>query len=154
MTHPCIVVSDVHLGHRACAEVAADLARLVAAHPGHEIILNGDTFNLSCDPPSRDPAGCAAGMLAAHPGLVAALGTHLRAGDGVSLVAGNHDAALPVPGLRACLLSALACPDEAPLGIQPWFLRRSGVHIEHGHLYDPGVGSVPNIPAQRGRSRS
>jgi hypothetical protein len=67
--HPLVIVSDVHLGHRRCDDVASDLARLVTKHPQHEIVLNGDTFNLSCDPWTQDPAASSAAMLADHPQL-------------------------------------------------------------------------------------
>jgi UDP-2,3-diacylglucosamine pyrophosphatase LpxH len=143
---PLIVVSDVHLGHRPCDDVARDLARLVAAHPEHEIVLNGDSFNLSCDPPDGDPGACLASVVAAHPELKAALGAHLAAERPVTLIPGNHDAALAGPGIRAALLAALD-QNDAPLAIEPWFIRRGDVHIEHGHLYDsPNSPSHPLVP--------
>lgn len=135
---PLIVVSDVHLGHHQCDAVAADLARLVVMHPGHEIILNGDTFNLACDPHDRDPGASAAAMIAAHPSLRTALVRHLAAGDRLTFVAGNHDLAIQRPGVRPALLALLTEGTEAELHIEPWIVRRAGVHIEHGHLYDPG----------------
>jgi hypothetical protein len=39
--------------------------------------------------------------------------------------------------MRRSLLSALELSSEAPLFVCPWFVRRGGVHIEHGHVYDP-----------------
>jgi len=148
---PLVIVSDVHLGHRRCDDVADDLARLVASHPDHEIILNGDTFNLSCDPWSADPAVSAPAMIAAHPELRAALEGHLAAGGDLTFVAGNHDMALQRPAVRVALASLLGRDAgrssdagsgpggaEARLSVEPWMLRRGAIHIEHGHLYDPG----------------
>jgi UDP-2,3-diacylglucosamine pyrophosphatase LpxH len=148
---PLVIVSDVHLGHRRCDDVADDLARLVASHPEHEIILNGDTFNLACDPWSTDPAVSAPAMIAAHPELRTALEGHLAAGGHLTFVAGNHDMALQRPGVRVALASLLGrnagrstdagsgpSGADARLSIEPWILRRGAIHIEHGHLYDPG----------------
>lgn len=136
IVRPLVVVSDVHLGHRACAEVAADLARLVTAHPGYELVLDGDTFNLSCDPPAADPGTSAAAMLQAHPVLLDALGRHLSQGGTLTLLAGNHDLDVQQPRTAAAL-SALLGAGATALQVHPWFVRRGDVHIEHGHLYDP-----------------
>ena len=50
------IASDVHLEHEGSERSAGRLARLIAAHPGHEVVLAGDIFNLSLDAASRDPA--------------------------------------------------------------------------------------------------
>jgi len=52
-------------------------------------------------------------------------------------LAGNHDAGLIAPELRTALLDQLELTGAAPLEIAPWFVRRAGVHVEHGHFYDP-----------------
>ena len=141
---PLVVVSDVHLGHRACSDVAADLARLVTMHPGHEIVLNGDTFNLASDRRGEEPAASVIAALREHPALLDALRAHLANGGALSLIAGNHDQALPLPAVYDAL-GTLLCPDtNAELRIEPWLLRRGAVHIEHGHLYDPG--NAPTHP--------
>jgi UDP-2,3-diacylglucosamine pyrophosphatase LpxH len=149
---PLVIVSDVHLGHHRCDAVASDLARLVAMHPGHEIILNGDTFNLACDPPDRHPAASAAAMIAAHPSLRTALARHIAAGDPLTFIAGNHDIAIQHPDVRARLVALLAEGKRADLSIEPWIVRRADVHIEHGHLYDPGNSPTHplSVPARRG----
>src|SRR5579864_7987194 len=97
---PLVIVSDVHLGHRRCDDVADDLARLVVSHPDHEIILNGDTFNLSCDPWSADPAVSARATIAAHAALRTGFECLLVAGGDLTFVAGNHDMALQLPAVR------------------------------------------------------
>jgi UDP-2,3-diacylglucosamine pyrophosphatase LpxH len=132
-----VVLSDVHLGHQGREAVASDLARLVSTHPGHEVVLNGDIFNLSQDPRGRDPAESAVSMLRTEPSLRSALRDHLKAGSPVTLLAGNHDAGVQHPSVRPALLDFLELGAEAELRVEPWFIKRNGVHIEHGHVYDP-----------------
>jgi hypothetical protein len=134
---PLIVVSDVHLAHSGRNDVSRDLGRLIDAHPGHEIVLNGDIFNLSCDRPHAPPAPSVAAMLKAESALSTAIRQHVLAGHRLTLIPGNHDAGVLAPDVRSTLLSALELQAGAPLVLQPWFLRRDGVHIEHGHVYDP-----------------
>jgi hypothetical protein len=62
----------------------------------------------------------------------------------VTLVAGNHDAAIVTEDVRPALLSGLELDDTAPLSIVPWLVRRGGIHVEHGHLFDPD--NAPNHP--------
>ena len=148
MPRPLVVVSDVHLGHRRCDGVARDLAHLVAGHPGHEIVLNGDTFNLSCDPRDADPGASAAAMIAAHPALRDALTRHLAGGDPLTIVAGNHDADVAAPAVAAALRTLLG----GRVDIEAWFMTRGGVHIEHGQLYD--ADNAPVHPLARPGYRS
>lgn len=117
--------------------MAADLARLVRQHPGHEIVLGGDIFGLSCDPPTRDPAESVVATLKSEPELPAALRSHLSSGAPVTFVAGNHDAGIVKQGVRDSMLELLELDHAAPLTIEPWFVRRGKVHVEHGHTYDP-----------------
>lgn len=140
---PVIIVSDVHLGHRRCDDVARDLAGLVADHAGHEFILNGDTFNLSCDRRDVDPGVSAAAMIAAHPALRDALVRHTAAGDQLTIVAGNHDADVTAPSVSTALSAALG----GNVSVEPWFVVRHGVHIEHGQLYD--ADNAPVHPLAR-----
>ena len=76
-------------------------------------------------------------MLRAHGELALALREHLRGGAGVTLIAGNHDAAAATPEMRRRCFCSLELVDEAKLEVSPWFVRRGRVHLEHGHLYDP-----------------
>jgi hypothetical protein len=99
-------------------------------------VLAGDIFNLSLDAPSRDPAESVQSIVAAYPELVAALARHLKAGHAVTLIGGNHDAGVVARGTRPRLLSLCGVTD-ARLTIEPWFIRRGDIHIEHGHVYDP-----------------
>ncbi len=134
---PLVVLSDVHLSHGGPAAPAQALARLVATHPGHEIVLDGDVFDLSVDPPARDPAESVTTLLAPHAELRARLREHVARGDALVIVAGNHDAATARPAVRQALLASLELAGDAPLATSPWFLRRGNVHIEHGHAWDP-----------------
>lgn len=134
---PFVVASDVHLTPSGSQAVAADLARLISEHPGHEIVLGGDIFSLSSDPPSRDPAQSILSILRAEATLPAALRSHLSSGGNLTFIAGNHDASIVGEGVRRAMLGLLELDDAAPLTIEPWFLRRGKVHVEHGHAYDP-----------------
>lgn len=137
LARPLVVVGDVHLSHGDHPETGRDLARLVRSHPGAELVLNGDIFNLSLDAPSRDPVESIVAMLDAETELRMALRAHLSGDGAVTLLPGNHDAALATPALRAPLLALLELDDRAKLAVERWFVRRSGVHVEHGHAYDP-----------------
>jgi len=137
LREPLIVLSDVHLSATGKSEVAKDLAELVRVSPGHELILAGDVFDLSTEPRDRDVPAAVAQMLRAHGELARSLREHLRGGAGVTLIAGNHDAAAATPDVRCALLRSLELVDEAQLEVSPWFVRRGRVHLEHGHLYDP-----------------
>lgn len=136
-SEPLVIASDVHLEPSGSERSAGRLARLIAAHPGHEIVLAGDVFNLSLDPPSRDAGESVRAIVAAYPALAAALGQHLAAGHAVTFIAGNHDAGVMTRGTRQRLLELCGASADARLSIEPWFVRRGGVHIEHGHVYDP-----------------
>jgi len=133
---PLAIASDVHLTREGSAASAERLAKLLATHAGHELVLAGDIFNLSLDVPSRDPAESVQSIVAQYPELVRALTAHLKAGHAVTLIGGNHDAGVVAPDTRARLL-ALCELGDARLAIEPWFIRRGAVHVEHGHVYDP-----------------
>jgi len=134
---PLVIASDVHLRHGGSHDTALALSRLIREHPGHEIVLAGDIFNLSCDAPERDPVESVLHMLEPHRELCQELRQHLATGAPVTLLAGNHDAATMRPELRPALLGRLELDLGAPFENLPWFIRRGGVHIEHGHVYDP-----------------
>ena len=136
-TEPLVIASDVHLEHGGSERSAGRLAKLLAAHPGHEVVLAGDIFNLSLDAPSRDPAESVEAIVAQYPALAAAIKQHLGAGHALTFIGGNHDAGVVTRGARERLLALCGLHSDARLAIEPWFIRRGGVHIEHGHVYDP-----------------
>ncbi|MES1178402.1 MAG: metallophosphoesterase [Myxococcales bacterium] len=134
---PFIVASDLHLSPEASAGTVRDLGKLLHAHPGHELILAGDVFNLSWEPAERDAVDAVLALFSAFPELGAMLREQLSHGTPLTLIAGNHDAGLQSPQLRGALLHRLDLNLDAPLTIVPWFVRRGSVHVEHGHFYDP-----------------
>ena len=136
-SEPLAIASDVHLAQSGSALSAERLAKLLEMHAGHEVVLAGDIFNLSLDAPSRDPAESVQSIVAQYPELVRAIARHLTAGHALTLIGGNHDAGVVSRGTRERLLTLCGVSDTARLSIEPWFIRRDDVHIEHGHVYDP-----------------
>ena len=131
-----LVISDVHLS-RGPSVAALALARLVELHPQHELIVAGDFFDLALDPRDKHPGQSIAEILSSHPELCRALTDRLTRGAPVTLLAGNHDAAVGDTANRAVVLERLGLAEDAPLAMFPWFVNVRGVHVEHGHFYDP-----------------
>lgn len=131
-----VVVSDLHLEQLGSKNTARAMAELVRDHPGREIVLGGDVFGLSHDPKEHDPVASVIGILSAHPELEAALRDHLERGGKLTLLAGNHDAALAEPRMLSALSRRLGDTQHG-LSVARWFIRRGAVHVEHGHLWDP-----------------
>ena len=100
-------------------------------------MLAGDVFNLSWEAPGRSAVEAVLALLSAHPELASALRGQLAGGAALTLLAGNHDAGLISAEIRDALLHKLELAPGAALEIAPWFVRRGGVHVEHGHFYDP-----------------
>ena len=129
-------MGDVHLAARSREAVGAALSELIRRHPEHEVILNGDSFDLSTDPPETPASDSVSRLMSTHAGVTEAIRHHLARGARLTFVVGNHDAALASAPVQAALRSAVGT-DTARLGFAPWLVRRGGVHVEHGHLYDP-----------------
>jgi predicted phosphodiesterase len=132
-----VVLSDVHLSHVGPTRPGQDVAAVVRKHEHSELVLAGDVFDLSVDPPSRQPADSVIELLKVQPELRAALREHLLAGAPVTLLAGNHDASVATSTVRTGVLDLLGLQPTAPLQTAPWFIRRGATHVEHGHFYDP-----------------
>jgi predicted phosphodiesterase len=137
LEQPLVVVGDVHFSHAGPPDTGPALARLIEGNAGAEVVLNGDVWNLSLDAPAREPHESLLGMLATETELRAALRKHLSGQGRVTILPGNHDAAVGSPGLRERLLAWLELSPAAALTLAPWFLRHGTVHVEHGHAYDP-----------------
>lgn len=152
MDRPLLVLSDTHLSRHYGSPIADDLARLFRENSDAEIILNGDILDLSLDPAELPPADGLHAAMAPHPTFVAALTTHIAGGGKLTFIPGNHDASLSTQAQVEQLKRALNAPSDACLEVQPWFARRDGVHIEHGHLYDPDC--APNHPLADPNPRS
>ena len=147
LNRPTIILSDLHLGPTCPPDAAMAVARVIERHPEHELFLLGDTFDLSIDPPSMDPATSVVHHLSNNPELVAALRSKLERGVPVVFFAGNHDAQLARPHVRAKMLQALGVSESAPLTCGAWRVRRGDVHFEHGNIYDPdNAPTHPLIP--------
>jgi len=141
---PVLVVSDLHLGPTAPAPTDRSLGGLLERFSDHELIVLGDCFDLSLDRPDVDPLRSVAGHLEARPEFARALRERLSAGCPVTLVAGNHDAALTSPGMADGIRSLLGLQAFAPLAVEPWCIGRFDIHLEHGHLWDPD--NAPSHP--------
>jgi predicted phosphodiesterase len=136
-SEPLAIASDVHLEQTGSERSAARLARLLQSHAGHEVVLAGDIFNLSLDVPSRDPAESVQSILRSYPELVSAIQQHLAGGHALTFIGGNHDAGVVSRGTRERVLELCGSSADARLRIEPWFIRRGDVHVEHGHVHDP-----------------
>ncbi len=135
----CIALADLHLAKHSLPEVVSDLADLLRAHAGCQLVFVGDFFDLVADAPNRDPRDSIREVMGAHPQLRAALGGHLDGGGTLLFCSGNHDAALGHDIFRDVLLESIG-PSHANrerLSSVPWFVRLGKIHIEHGHHYDP-----------------
>jgi UDP-2,3-diacylglucosamine pyrophosphatase LpxH len=137
LNRPALIFSDLHLGPTCPQGTDNAAASVIQRHPNADVLLLGDTFDLSLDPSRCDPGESAARHLAANRDLRAAIREHLQRGSSVMLFAGNHDAQLARAGVHARLLEELGLTPDAPLHCGLWCLRRAGVHFEHGHMYDP-----------------
>ncbi|MFO0617791.1 MAG: metallophosphoesterase, partial [Polyangiaceae bacterium] len=148
---PTLAVGDLHLVRDGSAATSSDLTRLVREHPGSRLAIAGDLFDLSADFPGESPLVALRHALAASP-LIPALGEHVDRGGELWWVAGNHDAPIGEPEARAIVLDALSLRGDARdrVRVSPWFVRGDGLHLEHGHLYDPDNAlSHPLFPCVR-----
>jgi predicted phosphodiesterase len=141
-TRPIVVVADLHLESSCESVAAAALAVVLGRHPGAELVCAGDSFSLSVESTPEEAARRLAAILRAQPSVRDAIRQRLVQGAPVTLIAGNHDAALVTGCVRDAMREALEIEHDAPLVISPWFVRRGRIHIEHGHVYDPDNAPV------------
>jgi len=87
--------------------------------------------------------------LVANPEFKAALRERLVQGTPVTLFAGNHDAQLAAPQVRSKILDCLELNDKSPLACGTWCLNWEGLHLEHGHMYDPDNAQTHPLVAPR-----
>jgi len=147
-----IVIGDLHLTRHTPRAVSEDLARLLADHAGEPVVLAGDFFDISTDAPHAERREAIEGVFAVHEAARRAVGRHLDQGGELILLGGNHDADLGQRDIGPALLDAVG---PSPLARRrlttcPWFWRHRGVHLEHGHLYDPD--NTPGHPLIVGES--
>ena len=158
------VIADLHMGagrdeagewratedFRRADELALFLEALDAEGGGAtDLILNGDTFELSRTPGSDcaydDPAlGCTEpealarieSVLAAHADAVDALAAFAGSGaNRVVLVPGEHDTAMLFPSVARRVVQALGAPGTraAVAAAGSWTSADGQIHVEHGH---------------------
>jgi Calcineurin-like phosphoesterase len=134
-----IVLGDLHLVRDTPPGVIADFLCLLREHAGQRIVIAGDLFDLSADYPGKEKGQALLEALAAQPAIKVALQEHVERGGQLDLIGGNHDAALGDPNELAPLAKALGLTGDAKKRVRstPWFFREGGLHLEHGHLYDP-----------------
>src|SRR5262245_4736562 len=143
-----LVLADLHLCRQGDPRVAEDLARLVREHAGARIVFAGDLFDVSSEGARRPVGGELAAAFGSRPELRASLARHVDTGGELWLVAGNHDAemgsgrACDAPAVTEAL--GLTASASARVRTTPWFFREGGLHVEHGHLYDPD--NAPSHP--------
>lgn len=134
-----IVIGDLHLTRHTPRAVSEDFARLLAEHRGEPVVLAGDFFDLSTDAPHAERRAAIEGVFAVHEAARHAVGRHLDSGGELVLLGGNHDADLGQRDIGPALGDAvgLSGASRDRLRCCPWFWRHRGLHLEHGHLYDP-----------------
>lgn len=149
----------------ALLDAAADHAR--EARAALAVVLNGDAFDLDAPDVRRWPpppaelgtrsdaatADLLGAVLDDHPAVVAALARAARGGAQLVFVAGNHDAYLALPQTAAALrdrLAAAAGAGAPRAEVRRLFYRAAGgLHVEHGHQYDPGCALASPLAPQR-----
>ncbi len=134
-----LVLGDLHLTRHTPPEVATDFCDLLDAHRGSRVVVAGDFFDLMTDAPKGARRDAIAGVLDRHARLRKSIGEHVDRNGQLVLLGGNHDADLGRDDVRPALLELI---DPSPEGrdritSSPWFIREEGLHIEHGHFYDP-----------------
>lgn len=152
LERPLVVVSDTHLGPESPASLGRDLAKLVADNAGSEIVLSGDVFDLSFAPRHEQSAEFLAALLDRVPELGAAIHRHVATGAPITVLPGNHDAALGERPVADVFRGRLGLSEGAPVRVSPWFVRRGDVHVEHGHVYDPDNAPVHPLAQWSGRT--
>lgn len=145
-----LVLSDLHLGEAHGIGAAGTLVDLLMKHPDADLILAGDTFDLTLTPPERNHGDQVRRILTTHASLGAALREHRARGKSVTFIPGNHDAALKEEAASTALKALLGAEGEGAIAVRDWFTRFGRAHIEHGHLYDVDNAFVhPLAPFRR-----
>jgi predicted phosphodiesterase len=132
-----LVLGDLHLSSHTPKGVERDLERLLDEHGGSRVVFAGDFFDLSAEAgKARDLAT----GFEAHPRTKVALARHVERGGELVFLAGNHDPEIAdVPSFFS-----------RGVRVSPWFFRDGGLHVEHGHLYDPDNAPAHPLASARG----
>lgn len=126
-----VVLSDIHLSVRPRPAIEQAVCDLLAAYPDAEIVTAGDLFEFSAVT-DGDPASMWRRLCEVNGAAIEAFRRHVARGGRLTLIAGNHDA--PLAAIAEEVVESLG--GAARVEVSPWFVRRGGVHIEHGHLWD------------------
>ncbi len=130
-----VVLGDLHLSSHTPRAASADLVSLLEAHRGARVVFAGDFFDMSAEGHTDRDRAVEAG-LAAHPHVAAALTEHVDRSGELVFLSGNHDYEIGGAGALTGALGLVGASRDR-VKVTPWFYRQDGVHIEHGHLYDP-----------------
>lgn len=134
-----VIMGDLHLTRAPSPEVDHAIAEILRRHDEVDaLMVAGDLFDFAADAPDI-PVGKALGAIAeSHPIAFSAMRAWVSRGKRIILLAGNHDAEVAtIAGTRA-LTNALDLPEATDrVSTHVWFWRSKGLHVEHGHLYDP-----------------
>jgi hypothetical protein len=137
-----------------------DAVTAEASGRGVDLVLNGDTFELSGPAPGEcagtDRTGCSElealqrfdRVARAHRDTLAALSRFASvAGHRVHVVPGHDDAALLLPGARAAFVRAFAsAPRVALASSGAWRSNDGRVVVEHGHQHPHSPGRFDRWP--------
>ncbi len=134
-----LVLGDLHLTRHTPQAVTDDFCDLLGAHQGARVIVVGDFFDLMTDAPHAERREAIANVLGKHPRLRGAIGEHVDRSGQLLFLGGNHDADMGRGVIRDALVHMIGPSASGAGRIQssPWFMREDGLHIEHGHFYDP-----------------
>ena len=171
-----VIISDLHLGvgkdpatgdwhafedFRWAPEFTRFLAAVNKAGSGRtDLVLNGDTFELwqsLRDDCTVADVGCSEAdarrrighVIAQHRDELDALADFARAGENtVTIVPGNHDAALLFPAVAAAVVDALAVPaPRVRVELRGSWISPDGlVYAEHGHQIGHEVNRFEGWP--------
>lgn len=139
MTRRTLVLGDLHLVGETPNEVVDDLAAVLRDHRGARIVFAGDLFDLSADHPKASKRSALTGAFERRQDVTRLLREHVDRDGELWLLGGNHDAALGEGDHRDDVAAALGLVGDAKARVRtsPWFIRDGGLHVEHGHLFDP-----------------
>ena len=142
-----IVLGDLHLSTHAPPAVSTDLVALLAQRRGDRVIFAGDFFDSSAESPRAPAEQALEAGFEAHPHVARALAEHAEAGGELVWIAGNHDPELGAAKIAGALRLGAAA---SRVRVTPWFLREGGLHVEHGHLFDPDNAPAHPLASARG----
>jgi UDP-2,3-diacylglucosamine pyrophosphatase LpxH len=172
-----IFISDTHFGvgkvngrwhnyedARWAPEFAAFLEEMNRIGKGKaDLILNGDTFELwqsldpnDCTVPANKDLGCTEDgalerlqrVIQFHQPELTSIGNFAKSGDNrVTLVPGNHDAALLFPKVADKVLTAIRAPGRVHIATEGDWLSPDGlIYAEHGQQIGKEVNKFDHWP--------